>query len=442
MTWAARAGALLLSVAAIVTPLGLYDAVVPGSKTQPVAFHYSKDTGAFGLGTPPRPTLGFSRICDGVLPVACPNSNNNVTRGNNGTDYWANVYGGYNTKILRRVYDYFQSGHDDFNQSVSSIFDIQWRIYTTRQDKEQEIFANGSTIIVGDFRQLTSVVLNDAIELVEGLVVDSRRGSIGFRNHTVPAKTSYGATWSEDLLFIQPETECVDTNLTFDFTIPPDGQTSGVLNLRLVDHGGFANLDHERPYYEYWTAQTDPNLRYRAYTGAWANNYLTMLLYNLTNPGPAISGMERFSYMKSFVGRSIPFPAYNYSNESTYFRYTGLGIGQYGNYLGEMPYRYSNGTLQNITDPFKLNMPPNPWGLAADNFTDIRKCYSSSLFRSTTVSYFPYFRVPMRRCHRYRLCQHKRRCRHLWAHLRNPHTDQCGIIHPFRCRIKLDNAAL
>jgi hypothetical protein len=62
-----------VAVAAVVTPLGLYDAIVPGSTT-PIAFKYAQDISPLGYGTPPRSSLGFSRLCGGYFPVVCPSS--------------------------------------------------------------------------------------------------------------------------------------------------------------------------------------------------------------------------------------------------------------------------------------------------------------------------------------------------------------------------------
>ena len=63
----------LVAVAAVVTPLGLYDAIDPGSTTS-TAFQYAHDLSPFGYGTPPRSKLGFSRICGEMLLAPCPSS--------------------------------------------------------------------------------------------------------------------------------------------------------------------------------------------------------------------------------------------------------------------------------------------------------------------------------------------------------------------------------
>lgn len=50
--------------------------------------------------------------------------------------------------------------------------------------------------------------------LIDGLVVDIKRGKIGFRNHILRVPSDYGLTWTERLLFVEPRTECVNTNLS------------------------------------------------------------------------------------------------------------------------------------------------------------------------------------------------------------------------------------
>lgn len=68
------------------------------------------------------------------------------------------------------------------------------------------------------------VLLDDKIEVVEGLIVDTRVGnaSIGFRNHTLPQTNGIGAVWMEvalvhfanrqNILFVEPQTKCIGTS--------------------------------------------------------------------------------------------------------------------------------------------------------------------------------------------------------------------------------------
>jgi len=62
--------------------------------------------------------------------------------------------------------------------------------------------------------------LREDIIPVDGLIVDLKDGGLGFRNHTIPLGSGQGARWDEDILFVVPETTCVDTNLTLAFNIP------------------------------------------------------------------------------------------------------------------------------------------------------------------------------------------------------------------------------
>jgi len=102
--------------------------------------------------------------------------------------------------------------------------------------------------LVGDYRYLSQMVLNNAWEAVTGLLVDTKSGGIGFRNHTTPPALPFGSTWSEDLLFIEPDTECVDMNITMDFNIPMSNDVTDLVeNLVVTDHGGFVNLVKEIP---------------------------------------------------------------------------------------------------------------------------------------------------------------------------------------------------
>jgi hypothetical protein len=65
----------LIAVAGVVTPLGLYETLLPADNIQ-TPFQYLKDNTPFGYGTQPRSNFSFSRICGtGQLfagPKPCP----------------------------------------------------------------------------------------------------------------------------------------------------------------------------------------------------------------------------------------------------------------------------------------------------------------------------------------------------------------------------------
>lgn len=193
---------------------------------------------------------------------------------------WLNITypSGYDISIPSFLREVYSSGTGD-NSSICSYFDIEWRRYQTKVDDLRPEANNGSEFLVGASRFMQSVILNDAIEPVEGLLVDTKNGSIGFRNHTVPYGFENGVAWDEDLLFVEPETVCVDTNTTIDFDMIIESNNQyGYGNPVLKDAGGFVNLNQTWPEIDLSNPQADPNLRGRAYKAAWMLNAYTMLL--------------------------------------------------------------------------------------------------------------------------------------------------------------------
>jgi hypothetical protein len=189
---------ILIAIAGVVTPLGLYQALIPAKNVE-TPFQYLKDTSPFGLGTPPRSNLTFNRKCPGFVgPRPCPFSDDIVIYSTDGN--WENYsypYG-YDMRIPQAVKTVYSSGVDD-NTTISNYFDIEWRRYITTSD---DFYNNGSLYLVNSFRNMDSLILNNATEAVEGLIVDTKKGGIGFRNHTVPPSFKHGVTWEEDILFV------------------------------------------------------------------------------------------------------------------------------------------------------------------------------------------------------------------------------------------------
>ena len=237
--------------------------------------------------------------------------------------------------------------------------------------------------VVGDFSQFDTLFLEEGYRVIEGLVVDTKLGSIGFRNHSIPASASkWGTEWTEDLLFIEPQTMCAYTNLTFEWSVPVDGLSTDAENLVLVDHGGFANMNTTFPELEIVTAQDDPQLAYRAYRSAWFQNAYTALYYNITNPGPSISGMKSFSYMDSEVDKHFPQTQRNFSaGRSTWLRRK-FSVSEFGGYIEDLPSSLSNGSVSNSSSSFTLNLPDNPWQITSSNFTDAQSV-CNGIFPST-----------------------------------------------------------
>jgi hypothetical protein len=234
----------------------------------------------------------------------------------------------YTSKVAPIVKEIYSSGTNGFATTIANYFDIEWRQLTTKNDKYID---NGNAFSIGMYRQVDSLILDDAIKPIEGLIVDAKLGGVGFRNHTIPVGLENGAFWNEDILFIEPQTVCVDTNLTFDFTITTNisvSSSSGIKDLVLTDRGGFVNLNRTYPYYNRENPQVVPDLFGRAYKAAFLNNAYTMMYLNITNPNNSTYGKKSFSYLNSTLGKTFPMPA---SIASSY-TYMGLSA-RYGYYL-------------------------------------------------------------------------------------------------------------
>lgn len=347
----------LIAIAGVVTPLGLYDALLPADSIQ-TPFQYLKDNSPFGYGTPPRSNLSFSRICipEEVfgVPKPCPFSDtvDIVTYYPNGTINYSYPYG-IDVAIPNVILDTYSSGTDN-TTTVSNFFDIQWRRYITTSSY---LFNNGSSYLIGAFRNMQSLILNNATQPVEGLVVDTVSGGVGLRNHTIPPGFQYGVAWKEDLLFIEPETVCVDTNLTLDFTVVSENNTviSGVV---LTDRGGFVNLNHTYPEPDFSNPQKNPDLFGRAYKAAWLSNVLTAFYYNVTNPNEHTAGIRSFSYLNSYINKTFKIPS-----DGTTSGFDALELTTtFGDYL-----------TNSISNVANASNPSNPFGIGIQNFSDISK---------------------------------------------------------------------
>lgn len=366
--------------------MGLYESIVASESPTPSAFHYVQDESPFGQGTPPRGDLPWSRLCGSLNPVACPNSFSNVTYFSNATADYYDI-GRYDSGVPRHVVDAFQSGLSAFNKSVSSIFNIQGRYYSWSRESnglDTSKPDNGTSYVVTDFRPIQSLALENKITLVEGLVVDMVNGGVGFRNHSAPPVVGYGSEWSEDILFIEPESQCVDTNLTIDFMIPKYYSDKGLLsNLVLTDRGGFANLTQEYPSVDVYDAQNHPNLRERAYKAAWINNAYSMAFMNVTSlKNESDPNSHAFTYLNTTVGKRFPlqYPNSSFKAPMSIDTYSIQSSGIYGLYLQTLDEgvdEFNSTSIFNSSENFTIpSIPPlysNPFNVTSDYFSGIRK---------------------------------------------------------------------
>ncbi|KAJ0423353.1 hypothetical protein BJY00DRAFT_310478 [Aspergillus carlsbadensis] len=324
------AGTLLISIAAVVTPLGLYEAVVPDPRPQMQPFHHAVDYGIFGQGTPPRnESLPWTRNCyDGSYTRRVPVTCSDLTRELPPRLREALV----DVSVPDETIALFSSGLSADSSTISSIGDIQWRSWTLLRYRhprvpDLEYTRFNISYPAGLAQEVGVLALTNKYELIEGLVVDTKDGGIGFRNHSVPPLTPHWSTWAEDLLFVQPVTACVDTNLTLEYTVPQEDITTSLgsaTEITLVDRGGFVNLDHTAPEWDRSKMQSrHEDIWARAYQAAWYNNIYAMKMLNVSkihvtddpNDPIHIMGMnstlgQRFSIGPDSACSGLEYPRY------------------------------------------------------------------------------------------------------------------------------------
>ncbi|KAH6886957.1 hypothetical protein B0T10DRAFT_530289 [Thelonectria olida] len=285
--------AVLVSIAGIVTPMGLYEQDKLSSDWELGWFQYVADAGA------------FSQCSYGGYRAPCPYTSDTMVYKFNGSVGEDSYPTGLNATI-------YMSGTKNRKTTVPGFFDIKWRKLTTKFDLP---YSGGEAIAAWVYRYLESFLLSDEIRAVEGLVVDAKDGGVGLRNHTLPTEQTQGATWSEDLLFLEPEVECVAMNLRIDFEVTMDSQgvasSFGISQMNLTDHGGFLNLSNESPLryqQENVNQPNKPELKTRIYQAAWFINFLTMLVMNIMDVRNDTLGTKRLERRDSVLGQQFQIP--------------------------------------------------------------------------------------------------------------------------------------
>lgn len=260
--------------------------------------------------------------------------------------------GGYiSTTISKNITDAFTSATKESDYAtIASIFDIQYRSFynfgNATAPSSGPWFDKGEPRTQGATSFFESMILNDDIKAVEGLLVDTVKGGIGFRNHTLPPENHFGTEWFEDILWLEPDTVCVDFNVSLDYTL--DSSAIGSLNARLSDRGGFTGLIDEYPEFDLSKSQTDPLLWQRAWKGAELTIFNMLVQLNVTEvpktigttyPVDTFGGykpaqVSTVAYGESSTGAILPYPltlqdplSVNYSSLSnSSSKYLGVGI--------------------------------------------------------------------------------------------------------------------
>ena len=218
-----------------------------------------------------------------------------------------------------------------------------------------------------------SMIMDDSISLIDGLIVDMTRGTIGFRKHTAPTGLLYGAEWDEDILFLEPETACVNLNLTYEVQVPTvdDIYNPSVSQAVLVDRGGWVNMNITNPFVESWfedyqtalISDGNPSLRARAYQAGWYTNVQNMYFFNISKPFT-----NRTAYLTSRFDQRYPVNTTAYALSSK----DELLFGYYSDLFGGIPTGYYelNGSFY-VSDLHKGDYWSNPFNITSANYSDI-----------------------------------------------------------------------
>ncbi|RMZ83380.1 hypothetical protein DV737_g1707, partial [Chaetothyriales sp. CBS 132003] len=285
-SWGLTLSAFLLVVASVFAPLGLRDSIVPG-ESRLVQFEYVPDRGPWGRVTMPRPNSKFTRYCEFGLTINCPGQYQGVYMNETEPGQWisveTNADSTINLTIPENYTAMFSSATSTLGSTVSGLFDIQYRRWKFDQGDIQD---KGQPFVRGDSRYIQSLITEEKVLLVEGLVVDMRDNpGIGFRNHTIPVGLEHGGAWTEDLTWIEPVTKCADTNLSIQLReeITAD-DTSDEIAFSIIDRGAFTGLDVHTLESPAWIDNQTLDLFGRAHKAARMHNVLVASSLNVTLP--------------------------------------------------------------------------------------------------------------------------------------------------------------
>lgn len=316
----------------------------------------------------PRDDRPFTRTCPYTSNcyMPCPYTSDIFVLSVDSESYSCDMPYGTNASVPDILHEIYGSGTKNRKTTISNFFDIEWRQLTTQYNR---LLNNGTPIAVGTFRLLESLALGGEMRAIEGLVVHGKQGSIGFRNHTLPTGYSKGVTWSEDLLFLEPEVECVNTNLTIDFEISTStGDIKGsakVAHMFLTDRGGFVNLNTTYPDDPSINTTNTPDLKTRAYQAACFTNGISVMFMDITDPTDKAKGTKAFERIDSELNQKWGIPV----TEIDALDYQSLSIvSKFGEHLG---------LTSSSTDGEEIYK--NPYNVTAAEFDYPRKYWAPKL---------------------------------------------------------------
>jgi hypothetical protein len=234
----------------------------------------------------PQPNFKFSRLCEVGLEINCPGQFQGevMVETSPGSFQSVEAYetSTVNLTIPRNYTAMFTSAASDTENTVSGLFDIQYRCWKLGR---WEVYDKGQPYVKGDFRYVENLIMQDTGPLLkEGLIVDmTENPGIGFRNHTIPIGLDHGGTWSKDITWIEMVTRCADTNLSIELrTEDPVDDISDINKFFIVDRGAFVNLDNTALESPPWIDNQTLDLSDRAQKAARMHNVLVASSLNVS----------------------------------------------------------------------------------------------------------------------------------------------------------------
>ncbi|KAJ6583899.1 hypothetical protein DFH09DRAFT_1143733 [Mycena vulgaris] len=240
---------VLVIIAGAIMPLGLSVGQMQQKPPRMIPAIFVEDTSPLGLATSPRGGYKYGRSCVPSGSVTC---------------------GNYTTDTFTIPPDVL----DRFNATPYGPFQMQFRRYYNGTGGD----GHNYVMPVSQISMTESLILRTGIFAVGGLIVDMDNPGIGLWNHTLPAETLHGGVWSEDVLWLEPVTACVDTSLTIDYTLHQSQATNEVEVFNITDRGGFFNLTRQSPTFGLDGQNMD--LMQHAYTGTVLSNSYAMQPFN------------------------------------------------------------------------------------------------------------------------------------------------------------------
>ncbi|KAH8553473.1 hypothetical protein BGW37DRAFT_485866 [Umbelopsis sp. PMI_123] len=262
---------IISTIAGVITPLGLLPTF--RQEATSAALYPVNDNKLSYIPITPRINYSETRHCSGYLfqPAACPGQTSvNVT----GQTYLQTDLG-----IPQNITTAFTS------TTHASPFDLQYRrfVLSNSQYNSSGLFSKPQLSIAN------SVVLKNQLYAISGLIIDTTdTPGVGIGDIQVPI-LPHGATWNQEMLWIEPVTSCVDMNFTLNYQLDSSATINSMFgspNISIVDKGGFENLNLTYP--EIGRNGQEVTMEDRAYKLAFISLAYIMSQWNITKTNTTV----------------------------------------------------------------------------------------------------------------------------------------------------------